>query len=73
MRLLLILSACFLVGCGNEYGIKKGTLVSVKTPTTIHIGELPKVKSKFVILKDNLERQIPIIKSRIVDIRAYKA
>ena len=72
MRLLLILSACFLVGCGNEYGIKKGTLVSVKTPTTIHIGELLKVKSKFVILRDNLERRIPIIKSRVIEIRAYK-
>jgi hypothetical protein len=27
--LLILLLTCFLVGCGNEYGIKKGTKVNV--------------------------------------------
>ena len=44
--------ACFLVGCGNEYGIKKGKLVTVYRLQNIGIsGILHKVKSDVVILK----------------------
>tara|TARA_R100000231_G_scaffold34901_1_gene30932 strand:- start:415 stop:633 length:219 start_codon:yes stop_codon:yes gene_type:complete len=53
MRLLLILSACLLVGCGNDYGLKKGTEVFVRyTGGTYPLtGELIEVNSKALILK----------------------
>ncbi|MDB4810393.1 hypothetical protein OAH00_00770 [bacterium] len=70
MRLLLILSACLLVGCGNEYEIKKGTKVNVYTSTqqVAVSGILHKVKSDVVILKkDGKIKSIP--KSVIISIQ----
>ena len=67
MRLLLILSACLLVGCGNDYGLKKGTEVYVRYtggsyPMT---GELIEVNSKALIL-DNDGTKYIIPRSKIV-------
>ena len=68
MRLLLILSACLLVGCGNDYGLKKGTEIRVQYTDRAMTGELIEVNSKALILESDGTKYI-IPRSKIVLIR----
>ena len=66
MRLLLILSACLLVGCGNDYGIEKGVDVEVYLTTEGSVkGQLYKVTKQVVILKTRSGEKTTVPRSRI--------
>ena len=68
MRLLLILSACFLVGCGNDYGIEEGKYVTVHLGTSVKQrvqGKLYKVTKEMVILESPNNRKTAIPRSKI--------
>ena len=60
--------ACFLVGCGNDYGIKEGAYVTVHLGTTGKqnvMGKLYKVTKEMVILESPSNRKTAIPRSKI--------
>ena len=50
---MLILSACFLVGCGNDYGLKKKQIIGVKIEgkTSPLIGKFHSVNDEVLIIR----------------------
>ena len=71
---LIVVITCFLVGCGNEYGIKEGTKVWVEVEGwegRAPQGILVVVKSKVVVLQDETGK-ISIPKARIKGIVEYQ-
>lgn len=52
-KLLIFFSVCLLVGCGNDYGIKKGNRVKVFLKTGDYaFGYLKKVTSEMIVIVD---------------------